>query len=70
MGIVTALLALQPDLGATVVVLAIIMGILFLGGISYVILGVVGSMVITMGVGMIIAHVATRPRDRVPGSLE
>ena len=55
MGIVTALLALQPDLGATVVVLAIIMGILFLGGISYVILGVVGSMVITMGVGMIIA---------------
>ena len=43
MGIVTALLALQPDLGATVVVLAIIMGILFLGGISYVILGVVGS---------------------------
>ncbi|MDL2058643.1 putative lipid II flippase FtsW [Mesosutterella sp. AGMB02718] len=53
-GAVAALLIVQPDLGATIVVIAIVMGVLFVGGLSYKIFflmvaavaGLVASMII------------------------
>lgn len=46
-GAVACLLALQPDLGATVVIASIVIGIVFLGGLSWKIIFTLGTFLVT-----------------------
>ncbi len=56
-GMVAMLLSLQPDLGATVVISAIVMGVVFLGGLSWRIIIPFGIVILTV----IVSSIALSP---------
>lgn len=56
-GMVAMLLSLQPDLGATVVISAIVLGVVFLGGLSWRIIIPFGAVIFTV----IVASIALSP---------